>query len=113
LLVASVVTLVSGHGFIQEPAARQVCYKEFPKCTSVHWTPDELNCGGFSTQNDKNGGKCGVCGDAYHLTDKAFVYPGKFALGVITGTYQEGQTFTIKLRITTNHKGWSEFRLGD
>jgi hypothetical protein len=98
LLFVSLLPLVAGHGFIKDPPARQVCYREFPKkCVAVHWTPDELNCGGFGIQWKRNGGKCGVCGDAYHLQNPSFVYPGNFARGVITKVYRQGQEIDLKV----------------
>ena len=101
ICVAGLISLVAGHGYIADPAARQFCSRSIKKCTEVHWTPDELNCGGFSVQNDQNGGKCGVCGDAYHHKNPAFVYPGKYAKGVITGVYKEGQQIDVKVINTT------------
>ena len=97
IYLSGIISLVAGHGFVADPPARQVCYRSNKKCTAVHWTPDELNCGGFSVQNDKNGGKCGVCGDAYHLKNPSFVYPGKYAKGVITKVYREGQQIDVKV----------------
>ena len=41
------------------------------------------------------------------------MHPGKYAKGVITKTFTEGQTFTAKIKITANHKGFFEFRVGN
>ncbi|EDO39394.1 predicted protein [Nematostella vectensis] len=113
LLIASLTALALGHGYIKNPAARNVCRKYgFDKCPR-EYTPDEKNCGGIGTQWDKNGGKCGVCGDRYDNPKPTLVYPGKFATGTITGIYKEGQLFELELHITVSHKGWSEFRVGD
>ncbi|KAK3713147.1 hypothetical protein QZH41_010059 [Actinostola sp. cb2023] len=102
-----------GHGYILDPAARNACWQYgFDSC-GKEWTMDEKNCGAFSTQWDKNGGKCGVCGDAYHLKIQKYVYPGSHATGTITKTYYEGQEIELNLMITVIHKGWSEFRVGD
>ncbi|KAK3713146.1 hypothetical protein QZH41_010058 [Actinostola sp. cb2023] len=105
---------VLGHGYILDPAARNACWqKGFPQSCGEEWTMDEKNCGAFSTQWKKNGGKCGVCGDAYHLKIQKYVYPGSHATGTITKTYDEGQEIELDLMITVTHKGWSEFRVGD
>ena len=42
-------------------------------------------------QNVLNGGKCGVCGDPWGKPNPQFVAGGKYANGIITRTYKEGQ----------------------
>ena len=42
-------------------------------------------------QNGLNGGKCGVCGDPWGKPNPQFVAGGKYANGIITRTYKEGQ----------------------
>ena len=42
-------------------------------------------------QNELNGGKCGVCGDPWGKPDPQFEAGGKYANGIITRTYTEGQ----------------------
>jgi hypothetical protein len=44
----------------------------------------------FKTQNE-NGGKCGICGDAYNLPHRPHEAPGKFATGIIVRSYVPGQ----------------------
>jgi hypothetical protein len=44
----------------------------------------------FKTQNE-NGGKCGICGDAYNLPQRPHEAPGKFATGIIVRSYVPGQ----------------------
>ena len=53
-----------------------------------------------------------MCGDHYQDNNPEYVHPGQYATGVITRTLTEGQTFTAKIMITTNHKGFFEFRVG-
>ena len=96
-LLCSVISTVLGHGYILDPAARNACWQYgFDSC-GKEWTMDEKNCGAFSTQWDKNGGKCGVCGDAYHLKIQKYVYPGSHATGTITKTYYEGQEIELNV----------------
>lgn len=33
--------------------------------TTANYNDHELYCGGFARQHQKNGGKCGVCGDPW------------------------------------------------
>lgn len=83
--------------YIKVPAARNACWQNGFKSCRVEWTMDEKNCGAFSTQWDKNGGKCGVCGDPYHLQEQKYVYPGSHATGTLTQTYVEGQTIELEV----------------
>ncbi|KXJ06921.1 hypothetical protein AC249_AIPGENE17642 [Exaiptasia diaphana] len=36
-----------------------------------------------------------------------------YATGLITRKYAKGQEISVKIRITANHQGWFEFRVGD
>lgn len=94
---ASLVALALGHGMMHDPASRNSCWRHgFAGCPS-QWTDNELNCGGYNAQNNKNGGKCGVCGDAYHLKKPLYVYPGMYAKGIITQTYKKGQEIAVQV----------------
>ena len=66
----------------------------------------------YHQQNKFEDGTCGVCGDHYQTDQPEYVHPGQFATGVITRTLTEGQTFTAKVKITANHRGFFEFRVG-
>jgi len=35
--------------------------------TEKDYNDNESYCGGLSVQHQQNGGKCGVCGDPYHM----------------------------------------------
>lgn len=110
--LASLVTMAFGHGMMHDPPSRNSCWRhDFPGCPK-QWTDNELNCGGFSVQWNKNGGKCGVCGDAYHNKSPLYVYPGPYAKGIITRTYKKGQDIEVKVQLTTNHLGRFKFRIG-
>lgn len=112
LVVANVFVLIRGHGMMLDPASRNSAWRYFPN-RPKQYTDNQLNCGGFSAQWNKNNGKCGVCGDAYHRNDPLYVYPGKFAKDAfITKTYKEGQTIDVKIHITSNHQGFFRFSLG-
>ena len=68
-------------------------------------------CGGRVYQINQ-GGKCGICGDAWLDDPKEHEAPGgTFANGIITNTYQAGQEVTVRVKITANHKGYFEFML--
>lgn len=76
LTVLSAITLVWGHGYMIEPAARNACWKTFPGKCPVNYNLMEQFCGGRGVQIS-HGGKCGVCGDEYGIKNPPNVYPGK------------------------------------
>ena len=111
-VAANLIALVLGHGMMFEPASRNSAWRFFPN-RPKQYTDNELNCGGFSAQWNKNKGRCGVCGDAYHNKNPLYVYPGKFAKDdFITRTYKEGQTIKVAIKITSNHQGFFRFSVG-
>ena len=64
----------------------------------------------FQVQWNKNGGRCGICGDPYN-GPRDNEAGGRFATGIIAKRYTEGQTITVSLDITVNHGGYFEFRM--
>ena len=109
---ASLIALALGHGMLMNPASRNSAWRVFPG-RPAQYTDNELNCGGFSVQWSKNKGKCGVCGDAYHLKNPRYVYPGKYAKdGFIAKTYREDQEIEVTVKITSNHQGFFRFSVG-
>jgi hypothetical protein len=62
------------------------------------------------TQHNIHKGKCGICGDNYgSKTPRPHEIGGKFGQGVITGTFTQGSTIKIIIKITANHKGFFVF----
>ena len=111
-VITSLIALVLGHGMLIDPASRNSAWRFFPN-RPAQYTDNELNCGGFSVQWSKNKGKCGVCGDAYHLTNPKYVYPGRYAKDrFVTKTYKEGQEIEVSVKITSNHQGFFRFSVG-
>ena len=101
-----------GHGYLADPAARNSAWRfGFPTPQDVN--DNGLRCGGV-TQNKFEDYRCGVCGDHYQAKTPRYVHPRyKEKYRVITKTYREGQTFTAKVKITANHRGFFEFRVGE
>jgi len=109
LCIIPMLTHVRGHGYLIQPPARGSAWRVgFNTPRDV--TDNEENCGGFATQWDKNGGKCGICGDPWN-GKKENETPGKYASGTIVANYTSGQTIDVAVKITANHKGWFEFKL--
>ena len=75
------------------------------------YTDNELNCGGFIVQS-QNKGRWVVCGDAYHIKNPKYTYPGKYADGFITKNCTEGQEIEVIVEVTSNHQGFFRFSVG-
>ena len=64
LLLLVTFDMVSPHGRFVEPPSRVSAWRfGFP--TLANYNDHETNCGGFGRQWQRNGGRCGVCGDPY------------------------------------------------
>ncbi|XP_062606136.1 uncharacterized protein LOC134267943 [Saccostrea cucullata] len=106
----NIVNYASGHGRLWEPPARSTMWRRGFH-TNHNYDDNALFCGGFSVQM-LNGGKCGICGDPYNAPQpRDHEAGGKYASGIITRHYTEGQLIDVHVDITANHKGWFEFRL--
>ena len=72
----------------------------------------QTNCGGYDRHQNQNGGRCGVCGDAWdERRPRKGEGGGRFATGTIVRRYRPGQTVKISVDITANHMGYFQFRL--
>ncbi|XP_011503771.1 PREDICTED: uncharacterized protein LOC105366874 isoform X2 [Ceratosolen solmsi marchali] len=99
---------VWGHGRLMDPPARNSMWRfGFPN--PVNYNDNELYCGGYSIQWIQNKGKCGTCGDAYHLPKpRPHEAGGEYAKGTIVRHYQVGQEIDIEVELTSNHQGHFE-----
>merc|ERR1711962_173814 len=114
LAILSIVTfldLVHSHGRLMDPASRNAMWRKgYPN--PVNYNDNELYCGGFVVQYQKNDGKCGVCGDDYkEKVPRRHEAGGEFGNGIISRRYTMGQEIDIEAELTTNHKGWMEVKL--
>lgn len=89
------IVSVFGHGRLIDPASRNAAWR-YGFDNPVHFTDNELNCGGLNRQWNKNNGNCGVCGDPYDIKKPEFIHPGEYAKGIITKTYRKARR--LKLR---------------
>ena len=112
IFLSTLVHYTSGHGFLMDPPSRN-CMWRYGFKNPPNYNDNELNCGGWGTQWEKNGGKCGVCGDPWQEKNKKHEYPGKYANGIIAKEYVQGQEIEVAVDLTSNHQGWFEFRVGD
>ncbi|XP_076266066.1 uncharacterized protein LOC143199828 [Rhynchophorus ferrugineus] len=105
------VDYVAGHGRLMDPPARNSMWRfGFPN--PVNYNDNELYCGGYSVQWQQNGGKCGICGDAYNLEEpRPHEAGGLYAKGIVTRHYSVGQSIDIEIELTANHYGRFEISL--
>lgn len=100
-----------GHGRLLEPPGRSSLWR-FGFDAPPNYNDNELYCGGYTNQWVTNEGKCGICGDPYEdHQPRANEAGGTYGLGIIARDYTVGQVIDIYVQLTTNHKGWFEFRL--
>lgn len=98
------IDVCNAHGRLIEPPSRSSAFR-YGFQTPPNYNDHELYCGGFARQQ-KNGGKCGECGDAWDLPEpRANEYGGKYGLGVIVRKYSPGSTMTIRVELTASHMG--------
>ncbi|CAG5114513.1 unnamed protein product, partial [Candidula unifasciata] len=107
-LLMSQVRIGGGHGRLWEPPARGTMWRRGFK-TPANYDDNGLNCGGFNHQVSL-GYKCGLCGDAYDGVRENET-GGKFATGIISKTYTQGQSAVFQVDLTANHKGFFEFKI--
>lgn len=103
----------SGHGRLLDPPSRSTMWRiegfKFLN-TPPNYEDNQLFCGGAQVQWEMNGGKCGPCGDRWDGT-RDNEAGGKYATGRIVKKSAPGSVLDVTVELTTNHKGWFEFRL--
>lgn len=78
----------------------------------VNYNDNELFCGGYAVQWEQNSGRCGVCGDAYHVkSPRPHEAGGEYAKGIISRYYTAGQEIDVEVELTANHYGRFEMYL--
>lgn len=90
---------------------RYVCIPcTYGRCFNLVMYSWQLNCPLVHWQ--QNQGKCGVCGDAYHLNQpRPHEAGGEFANGIITRHYTVGEKIQVEIELTANHYGRFEIYL--
>lgn len=105
------IITVSGHGRLIDPPSRSSMWR-FGFKTKKNYNDNELFCGGYTIQWQRNGGKCGICGDAYHLPQpRPNEAGGVYGRGIIVKKYKAGEVINSRVEITANHKGFFEFKM--
>ncbi|CAB4058180.1 unnamed protein product [Lepeophtheirus salmonis] len=105
------VQVVQPHGRLIEPPSRSSMWR-YGFHSPPNYNDHELYCGGYSRQWQKNGGKCGICGDPWDSNvPRDNEAGGIFGQGIITRKYEKGSPIKIRIQLTANHMGYFEFRI--
>lgn len=111
IILSCAVIYVQGHGRLSDPPNRGSLWR-FGYNSPANYDDDGLNCGGYYTQYSLNGGKCGVCGDAYNLAQpRPHELGGTYGLGYISANYEAGQVIPINIYLSAVHLGYWELRI--
>lgn len=110
-VASTLLGLAWGHGRLIEPPSRASAWR-YGFQTPPNYNDHELYCGGFSRQYERNGGKCGVCGDPWDVQPpRPHEFGGVFGQGVVVRRYAPAAVATIRIELTASHFGFFEFRL--
>lgn len=94
-----------GHGRLIEPPSRASAWR-YGFQTPPNYNDHELYCGGF-TRQQRNGGKCGECGDAWDVPlPRPNEYGGRWGQGVVVRKYNPSSDITLRVELTASHMGW-------
>ena len=86
------------HGYMREPPSRASAWlvdSDFVDCCK-NYNYNEMFCGGFRRQWEENGGKCGICGDAFDAPRK-FEKGGEHYLGKIVRNYTKEAAIPVTI----------------
>ncbi|KAK5638704.1 hypothetical protein RI129_012999 [Pyrocoelia pectoralis] len=110
-ILLAYLTTVNGHGRLIEPPSRASAWR-YGFDTPHNYNDHELFCGGYTRQWQKNGGKCGVCGDAWDSKlPRAHEYGGTYGQGVIVRQYNVGSMVNLRVELTASHMGYFTFSI--
>ncbi len=101
--------IADSHGRLINPPSRTSAWR-FLSGFPAYYDDTSLYCGGFNTQWITNGGRCGICGEAWNKP-KDFEKGGKNYRGTIVATYSKNSPIKAIVEITAGHKGYFEFRI--
>lgn len=98
------------HGRLIEPPSRASAWR-YGFQTPPNYNDHELYCGGFQRQQ-RNGGRCGECGDAWDAPEpRPHEYGGHWGQGVVVRRYRPGGEIVLRVELTASHMGYFEFRV--
>ncbi len=89
------------HGYMKEPPSRASAWlvdRDFLDCCK-NYDYNQMFCGGINRQWEVNGGKCGVCGDAWDEEPRKYEKGGEFYLGKIVRTYKKNSNISVNIQV--------------
>lgn len=105
ILLCSTIQTCNGHGRLIEPPSRSSAWR-YGFQTPPNYNDHELYCGGFQRQQ-KNGGKCGECGDPWDVPQpRPNEYGGRWGQGVVVRNYKPSSEITLRVELTASHMGY-------
>lgn len=104
--------LVDPHARLISPPSRSTAWR-YGYPTAVNYDDNQLFCGGQNVQWQRNGGKCGICGDPWDKRRENEYPEGKFTRPklFITGSYEAGSIIRTTIEVTTAHLGFFTFKV--
>ncbi|XP_035827609.1 uncharacterized protein LOC118478313 [Aplysia californica] len=100
---------VEGSARLIEPAMRSSIWR-FDSRANVNFNDHTLDCGGGQIQHRLNGGRCGVCGDAY-TGSRDNELGGRYDSGIIARRYRMGSDVTMVVDVLAPRGGYFEVKL--
>ena len=88
------------HAYLSDPPSRSSAWlvdKDFVECCQ-NYNYNQMFCGGFAKQWNENGGKCGICGDAWD-EPKDYEKGGAKYLGKIVKNYTPGTIIPVTVQV--------------
>lgn len=110
VLVCMMMGVCDAHARLVDPPSRASAWR-FGWPTPADFNDNEGYCGGLYHQHHAQGGRCGICGDAWDKYPRPHEAGGKYATGTIVRRYREGQVIPARVDVTSNHRGHFEFRI--
>ncbi|RZB40767.1 Chitin bind 3 domain containing protein [Asbolus verrucosus] len=111
LVALALFEQVSSHGMMLTPSNRASLWR-INKNSPKNENDDAFDCGGLETQWNKNGGKCGTCGDNWASpVPRSNENTGKFGNGLVSKTYLSGSAIDVSVKLTVNHLGTFSYSL--
>lgn len=103
LILALYVALSEQHAYLSDPPSRASAWlndDDFAECCK-NYDYNQMFCGGANTQWAKNGGECGICGDAFDEPEpRTYEKGGKKYLGKIVKRYTKGDSIPVTVQVS-------------
>jgi hypothetical protein len=106
ITILSFITLyigcANGHAYLSDPPSRSSAWlvdPDFVECCK-NYNYNQMFCGGFKRQWEQNGGRCGICGDAWDEEVKSYEKGGDKYLGKIVKNYTVNQQLPVTVQVS-------------